>query len=79
MTKISTIQKEFNAITTSLENLPKGAFIEDIIKKAELDYLPRRTLQRRLAKLKEVGEIKVKGKTRGVRYFLAKSIEATAN
>ncbi len=76
MTVISTTQKESNAIKTALKSFPEGAFIENIIKKASLDYLPRRTLQRRLAKLREIGEIEVKGKTRGVRYFLAKVVAA---
>ena len=76
MTQVSTALKEANAIKTALESFPEGASIEDIIQKAGLDYLPRRTLQRRLAKLREIGKIEVKGKTRGVRYFLAKTIEA---
>ncbi len=75
MAKVSTVQKESNVIKAALKSFPEGAFIEDIIQQAGLDYLPRRTLQRRLAKLREVGAIRIKGKTRGVQYFLAEKVE----
>ena len=66
------IMEELAAIRQAIRSFPNGALIEEIESAARL-ALERRTLQRRLTKLEETGEVKVTGKGRATRYLLAKA------
>jgi len=61
-------QSELDAVCQAVERLPAGASIEDIRGVLDLD-LPRRTLQRRLARLTEQGRLVSEGSGRGCRYY----------
>lgn len=67
-------QSELDAISRAVERLPGGASIEDIRGVLDLD-LPRRTLQRRLARLTELGRLVSEGSGRGCRYYAASVAE----
>ncbi len=72
---MKSIRQEFIAIKEALKRHPKGASIEDIKEDAGLD-LELRTLQRRLVKLQELGEIVAVGHTKGRMYYLKPPNEA---
>ena len=57
-------------IVEAVARLPEGGSIEAIARELG-DSLPRRTLQRRLAKLVEQGRLEAHGDTRGRRYTIA--------
>lgn len=57
------------AILDALKSFPNGASIDQIISSIDLD-VEKRTIQRRLAKLKKQGKILVTGRARAVRYHL---------
>lgn len=62
--------QEFEPILAALAEFPDGASIDRIIGTLVAN-LPRRTLQRRLAKLVEQGRVRVAGKGRATRYHLS--------
>jgi hypothetical protein len=63
---------QLNAIKQALAGFENGASLEEIITAAGLD-MELRTFQRRMAILKEQGEITVSGDTRSTRYHLAEA------
>lgn len=66
------VEKELELIKTMLANFPEGASIEQLKKVTGLD-LETRTLQRRLATLKNLGLINTTGNRKSTRYHLAAS------
>lgn len=66
----ATLSAELNLIRQVLSQFPEGVTIEVIMAHSSLN-LPKRTLQRRLAKLQQLGQINLQGKTRGVKYYLS--------
>lgn len=62
-------EAEFEAIRAVVGRFPKGAAIDDIIRGLDKS-VPRRTLQRRLARLVERHELVLEGSRRGSRYKL---------
>lgn len=64
--------KQFAAITEALEAYPSGALTEELLTSLE-PTLERRTLQRRLLKLMEQGELEKIGKGRATRYLLSQA------
>lgn len=67
------LKKQLEAIKRILKGFSDGASIEEIKVATGLN-IELRTLQRRLAKLKEKGEITVSGDTRSTRYHLVEEI-----
>jgi hypothetical protein len=66
------IKQESDDIKEVLRRFPEGASIDEIETNITLD-LTRKTLQRRLLRLKESDQIKVTGKGRATRYLLTES------
>lgn len=64
-------------ILDALKRYPDGASIDEIIKILDLN-IEKRSLQRRLLKLKKQGDIIVTGKARAVRYHLPTQTETQA-
>jgi hypothetical protein len=64
-------------ILNALKRYPDGASIDEIIKTLDLN-IEKRSLQRRLLKLKKQGDIIVTGKARAVRYHLPTQTETQA-
>ncbi len=64
---------QLEAIKGALRQFPDGAAIEDIKAASGLE-LELRTLQRRLEKLQEIGQIFTSGNKRSTRYYLTKEI-----
>lgn len=79
MSESSLIQNELHAIRHRLKDFPEGAVFDDIAQATNLDHLPPRTLQRRLEKLKTLGDIVTEGKTRSTKYFLSGFKEGRKN
>ena len=77
MLKENTTSKELEAIKSALQKYSGGASFEDIEKQSGL-ILPRRTLQRRLLMLQNVGELHIEGKIRATRYFSVVKTEQKA-
>jgi Fic family protein len=77
MTAKPTLEQEQSDIFKILQAFPAGANLEEI-QGALASPLGRRTLQRRLARLVETGQITVKGKGRATRYLPSASV-ATAD
>jgi hypothetical protein len=67
---------QLNAIKQTLANFENGASLEEIILATGLE-IELRTFQRRMAILKEKGEITVSGDTRSTRYHLVKEKSPT--
>lgn len=65
------IKQELEAIRTALGQFKEGASLEDIKSTSRLD-IALRSLQRRLEKLHEQGEITLSGKTRSTLYHLVR-------
>jgi hypothetical protein len=64
-----TAAEEMESIKKVLRKYPDGVLIDTIEEQFTLE-LPRRTLQRRLLKLQQAGDVRVEGKTRAAKYFL---------
>jgi hypothetical protein len=62
-------QEDFDAVLTAVSRFRDGASVEQI-SDALKEQLPRRTLQRYLARLVEQGKLQIEGKGRGSRYRL---------
>ncbi|WP_339707112.1 Fic family protein [Algoriphagus aquimarinus] len=62
------IQDELEIIIGALKSFPKGASLEELIEKLPIP-IEKRTLQRRLKKLKENGLILIEGGSHATRYF----------
>jgi hypothetical protein len=69
-----TKREELKSILKAISRFENGASIEDIGTQSGLG-LELRTLQRRLATLKEQGKIKVSGDTRSTRYYLVNPVQ----
>ncbi len=63
------INEQLGVVTKALEGFENGASIEEIIDALSIT-IALRTLQRRLAKLKEQGKVTTSGDTRSTRYHL---------
>jgi Fic family protein len=77
MTAKPTLEQEQTDILKILQAFTAGASLEEI-QSALASPLERRTLQRRLARLVEAGQITTKGKGRATRYF-ARALTASAD
>jgi predicted nucleotidyltransferase len=70
-------QSELDAICQAVKKLPGGASIDEI--SGMLDVaLPRRTLQRRLARLVQEGRLVSEGAGRGSRYYLPNALAVSS-
>ncbi len=72
MKKKKAISQEVNSIIDILAKFPQGALIDEIEKALNNNNLTRRTLQRRLQKLKSTEKITTEGHSHNVRYVLIK-------
>lgn len=72
MTAKPTLEQEQTTILKAVQGFSAGASLEDI-QDALQSSLERRTLQRRLARLVEAGQVSIKGKGRATRYLAVAS------
>jgi Fic family protein len=72
-------QAELDAIFQAVARFPEGASVEEVSGVLEI-FLPRRTLQRRLARLVNQARLTIEGRGRGSRYrLLPREIEVRAS